>query len=223
MSKDDATWIPDAADLAYIDRIAAPLPPVLARFEAEALASDIPIVDREAARVLAILASDRRRIVEIGAAWGWSALWMALAQPAGGHVVTVEPDEERIEIARGWWRKAGVEDGRIEVVQAKALDAFERAEPALSGPFDMAFIDALKPEYGAYVDALVPRLATGSIVTADNVLWSGRLSGARPDDRADETEALREFNAAMLRDPRFTATILPIGDGLLLASYRGPG
>ncbi|HYM84718.1 MAG TPA: methyltransferase, partial [Candidatus Dormibacteraeota bacterium] len=82
---------------------------------------------------------------------------------------------------------------------------------------------AIKTEYGAYVEALLPRLAPGAIVTADNVLWSGRVSGERPDDRERETEALRAFDAAMLRDPRFTATILPVGDGLLVATYRGPG
>ena len=223
MSKDDLTWIAGATDLDYIEGIAAPLPGFLAEFESDALAHGIPIVDRDAARVLAALAAGRRRIVEVGAAWGWSALWMALAQPAGGTVVTIEPDERRIAIAREWWRKAGLADGRIEVVRAKALEAFGRAEPALAGPFDMAFIDALKPEYGAYVEALAPRLAPGALVTADNVLWSGRVSGARPDARDDETAALRAFNAAMLRDPRFTATILPVGDGLLVATYRGPG
>ena len=223
MSKDDRTWIAGATDLDYIDGIAAPLPGFLADLESDALVHGIPIVDRDAARVLAVLAADRRRIVEVGAAWGWSALWMALAQPAGGTVVTIEPDERRIAIAREWWRKAGLPEGRIEVVRARALEAFERAEAALAGPFDMAFIDALKPQYGAYVEALVPRLAPGAIVTADNVLWSGRTSGARPDDRGGETAALQAFNAAMLRDRRFTATILPVGDGLLLATYRGPG
>jgi caffeoyl-CoA O-methyltransferase len=223
MSKDDAAWIPGTADLDYVDAIGAPLPEVLAALEADALAHGIPIIDRDAARVLAVLAAGRRRIVEVGAAWGWSALWMALAQPEGGRLVTIEPDDERVAIARGWWRRAGIADDRIEVVQARALEAFERDEPALAGPFEMAFIDALKREYGAYVEALVPRLAPGAIVTADNVLWSGRASGARPDDRSKETEALRAFNASMLRDPRFTATILPVGDGLLLATYRGRG
>jgi caffeoyl-CoA O-methyltransferase len=86
----------------------------------------------------------------------------------------------------------------------------------------MAFIDALKPEYEAYVDALVPRLAPGALLVADNVLWSGRVSGARPsspDDR--DTAALRAFDEALLRDGRFVATILPVGDGLLIAGYRG--
>jgi caffeoyl-CoA O-methyltransferase len=56
---------------------------------------------------------------------------------------------------------------------------------------------------------------------ADNVLWSGRVSGARPSKDDDDTEALRAFDRALLRDKRFIATILPVGDGLLVAGYRG--
>jgi caffeoyl-CoA O-methyltransferase len=104
-------------------------------------------------------------------------------------------------------------------VNAKALEAFAAGEPALAGPFDLAFIDALKPEYRAYFDALVPRLAPGALLVADNVLWSGRVTDAAIDDA--NTRALREFDAVVLGDPRFTATILPVGDGLLLAGLRG--
>jgi len=71
------------------------------------------------------------------------------------------------------------------------------------------------------VEALVPRLAPGALLVADNVLWSGRVSGARPSEADDDTEALRAFDRALLRDRRFVATILPVGDGLLVAGYRG--
>jgi caffeoyl-CoA O-methyltransferase len=63
----------------------------------------------------------------------------------------------------------------------------------------------------------------GALIVADNVLWSGRVSGATsavPDD--ESTNALRAFDTAMLRDPRMTATILPVGDGLLVATWHGP-
>ena len=102
---------------------------------------------------------------------------------------------------------------------AQALDAFASNEPALAGPFDLAFIDALKPEYQRYLEALVPRLAPGAIVVADNVLWSGRV--ADPSNGDGNTAALRKFDEAVLADPRFDATILPVGDGLLVAGYRG--
>src|SRR5918994_5299644 len=200
--KDDRDWIPDLTDLDWIESISAPVPPALAAIEAAAQPLDVPIVDRHSGRVLSVLAGDRRRIVEVGTAYGYSTLWMALGQPAGGTIVTIDPDRERTDLARGWWREAGIADERITIVTAKALDAFTTPEAALAGPFDMAFIDALKPEYEAYLDALVDgRLAPGALVAADNVLWSGRVAGSRPVDPGDaNTTALRRFCERVLRD-----------------------
>ena len=209
-------------DLAYIEATSAEPDAALAAIEAAAEPESIPILDRASGRVLAALFAGRRRVVEVGTAIGYSTLWIALAMGPDGRVVTIDPDRSRTDRARAFWRQAGVADGQIEVVNAPALAAFEAAEPRLAGLFDAAFIDALKPEYGAYVEALIPRLVPGALVVADNVLWSGRVSGARqpePDDHS--TAALRTFNAAMLADPRFRAAILPIGDGLLVATFLG--
>jgi predicted O-methyltransferase YrrM len=220
--KRDRGWIPDATDLDWIDASAAPVGDVLLEMEAEARRDGIPIVDRDSGRVLSALAVGRRAIVEVGTAIGYSTLWLASGQPDDGRIVTIDPDPARRERAREWWRRARIDDTRIVQVSNKALDAFAVGDPALAGPFDLAFVDALKPEYEAYVEALVPRLSPGALLLADNVLWSGRVSGSRPVATGDEsTEALRAFNRALLRDPRFVATILPVGDGLLLAGYRG--
>jgi caffeoyl-CoA O-methyltransferase len=216
-------FVPSVVDRAWIESAAAQLHPVLEMIEAAAGPDGIPILDREAGRVLTALAAGRRRIVEVGTAFGYSTLCMALGQPTDGTIATIDPDRSRTDRARGWWRQAGIPDGRIAVVNRPALDAFAAAagEPALAGPFDLAFIDALKHEYAAYVEAIVPRLAPGALVIADNVLWAGRVSGERPSSPGDATDVLRAFDSAVLRDPRFTATILPIGDGLLLAGFRG--
>jgi caffeoyl-CoA O-methyltransferase len=217
--KNDQDWVPGAREMRWIEGLTMPLSPAFVAIEAAAGPSSIPIVDRDSGRVLAALAAGRRRIVEVGTAYGYSTLWMAIGQPADGTIVTIDPDRERTDLARGWWRQAGIADKRITVVNAKALEAFAAGEPALAGPFDLAFIDALKPEYQAYFDALVPRLAPGALVVADNVLWSGRVTDAAITD--DNTTALRAFDAVVLGDPRFTATILPVGDGLLIAGLRG--
>lgn len=225
--KDDRDWIPDETDLAWIEGASAPVHPALAAIEAAAAPLGIPIVDRHTGRVLRALAAGRRRIVEVGTAYGYSTLCLALGQPDDGTIVTIDPDTERTTLARGWWREAGIPDERITVVPAPALDAFAAGEPALAGPFDLAFIDALKPEYGAYLDALLDgRLAPGALILADNVLWSGRVSGSRPGEgggRANDrnTVALRTFAERLLADERFAATILPLGDGLLIAGWRG--
>ncbi len=216
-------YVPTVVDRAWIESASAPLHPVLELIEAAAGPDGIPILDREAGRVLAALAAGRGRIVEVGTAFGYSTLCMALGQPAHGTIATIDPDRSRTDRARDWWRQAGIPDARISVVNRPALDAFAAgaAEPALAGPFDLAFIDALKHEYATYLEAIVPRLAPGALVVADNVLWTGRVSGERPSTPADATDVLRAFDAAVLRDLRFTATILPVGDGLLLAGFRG--
>jgi caffeoyl-CoA O-methyltransferase len=224
MAKNDRTWIPEGVDLDFIESLGRPPGPALAAIEAAAEPLGIPIVDRDAGRVLSVLAAGRRRIVEVGTAYGYSTLWLALGQPDDGTIVTIDPDRERTDLARGWWREAGIPDERITVVNAPALEAFAAPadHPELDGPFDFVFIDALKPEYEAYLEALVGRLSPGALIAADNVLWSGRVSGARPADPGDaNTAALRAFDAAVLADERFTATILPLGDGLLIASWRG--
>jgi caffeoyl-CoA O-methyltransferase len=221
--KDDREWVPDATDLEWIESISAPPPAALLAIETAAEPLGVPIVDRHSGRVLSVLAGDRRRIVEVGTAYGYSTVWMALGQPSGGTIVTIDPDRERTDLARGWWRQAGIADERITVLTAKALEAFGSRDPALEGPFELAFIDALKPEYVAYLDALVDgRLAPGALVVADNVLWSGRVARSGQAEPAESnTAALRRFCERVLADERFSATILPVGDGLLIATWHG--
>jgi caffeoyl-CoA O-methyltransferase len=220
--KDDRGWIPDATDLAWIESLSAPPEGALLAIEEAGEPDGIPIVSRDSGRVLQVLAAGRRRIVEVGTAIGYSTLWLALGQPDGGTIVTIDPDRSRTDRARQFWRHAGIADDRITVINSRALTAFGQGEPALDGPFELAFIDALKPEYAAYLDELIPRLAPNALVVADNVLWSGRASGTRPSDPEDEnTMAIRSFDTALLADPRFFSTILPVGDGLLIAAYRG--
>ena len=215
-------YVPGATELDYIESLGRPIHPVLAAIEAAAAPERVPILDRASGRVLSILAAGRRSIVEVGTAYGYSTLWMALGQAPEGHIVTLDPDRARTDLARGWWRQAGIPEERISVVNRPALEAFADGEPGLAGPFDLAFIDALKPEYADYLAAVRPRLGPGALVVADNVLWGGRTARVRAGGgRPAETAALRAFNAAVLGDPAFGATILPVGDGLLLAVYRG--
>jgi caffeoyl-CoA O-methyltransferase len=218
--KSDRSWMPDETDLDWIEATALEPNAVLVAMEAAAEPERIPILDRASGRVLATLAANRSRIVEVGTAIGYSTLWMALAQPPSGEIVTIDPDRERTDRARGFWREAGIDDERIEVVNAPALEAFAAGAPELAGPFDLAFVDALKDEYPAYAEALRPRLASGALVVADNVLWSGRTSGRKPPRPGDGTDALRAFCLEILRDPRFVGTVLPVGDGLLVATWR---
>jgi caffeoyl-CoA O-methyltransferase len=225
-------YVPSATDLAYIDDLHGRQAAALAELEELGLRDGIPIVDRATGRALAVLAAGRQRILEIGTAYGYSTLWMAMAMAPEGRLVTIDPDRARTDIARGYWRRAGVPDARIVVVNRPALEALrgggegaeDTVDNALDGPFELVFIDALKEEYIGYLEAVLPRCEPGSLITADNVLWGGHVAGApspaagsRP---AAATEALRAFNRYALGHPRLHATILPVGDGLLLASVR---
>ena len=93
--KDDEGWIPDQTDLDWIESIAAPITGAAAAIEAAAEGPGVPIVDRHTGRVLSVLAAGRRRIVEVGTAYGFSTLWLALGQPLDGTIVTIDPDTER--------------------------------------------------------------------------------------------------------------------------------
>ena len=220
MARRDRSWSPGDADLDWIEDTAGAPHPVLLEMEAAAGPEGIPILNRDSGRMLAVLAVGRRRAVAVGTAIGYSTLWTAFGQGEGGSIVTIDPDRDRTDRAQAFWRKAGVAESRITIVNAPALDAFAANEPALAGPFDLAFIDALKPEYPAYLDALRPRLAPGALVVADNVLSSGRTSGSRPARDGDGTAELREICRRLAEDRDFETTILPIGDGLLVAALR---
>jgi caffeoyl-CoA O-methyltransferase len=220
MARTDRSWSPGDTDLDWIEATAGAPHPVLLEMEEAAAPEGIPILNRDSGRMLAVLAVGRKRALEVGTAIGYSTLWTAFGQGDTGTIVTIDPDRDRTDRARAFWRKAGIADSRITVVNAPALEAFDAGEPALAGPFDLAFIDALKPEYPGYLDALRPRLAPGALVVADNVLWSGRTSGSRPARDGDGTAELREISQRLAQDPEFETTILPIGDGLLVAALR---
>jgi predicted O-methyltransferase YrrM len=219
--KGDNSWWPAQADYDWIESTGRPPHPVFLEMEAAASGMRrIPILSRDSGRLLAVLAANRHRILEFGTAIGYSTLWMALGMPADGRITTIDPDSSRTAQAREYWRRAGVPDDRIAVVNAPALEAFGQSNTALAGPFDLVFIDALKEEYQGYLDAVRDRLAPGALVVADNVLWSGRTSGGRPSQPGDGTQELRDFCARVSADQAFETAILPIGDGLLVAALR---
>jgi len=201
--KNDRSWIPAARELDWIEGLSRQPEDALLAIETAAAPESVPIVDRDSGRVLRALAAGRRRIVEVGTAIGYSTLWLALGQPADGTIVTIDPDPSRTDRARGFWRQAGIADERITVITAKALDAFGSSNPALAGPFDLAFIDALKPEYPAYLEALVPRLAPGALVVADNVLSHEEILGA--------------YSRARQADPTLLSVTVPLDRGLELS------
>jgi caffeoyl-CoA O-methyltransferase len=203
-------------DLDYLEGVHPPLGPVLEEMLKTGQSEGVPIVNPAAGRLLRVLvtALAPKRVVEIGTAIGFSTLWMASALPPGGRIDTIDPDRARTDRARRYWLRAGVTD-RVRVINEPALRVLPRLPPGI----DFVFIDALKPEYAAYLDALLPKMTPGGMITVDNVLWSGRIAAGEHDEN---TDALRAFNEKFLHHDQLEATVLPLGDGFGIGVVRRP-
>ena len=198
-------------DRAYLERAHCPPAPLLLELEQLGRADGIPIVSRETGRLLSTLvhAMQANRILEIGTAYGYSTLWMALALPPAGRIWTIDPDRERTEIANGFFKRAG-KDQAIDIINQPALDVL-KTFPQRN--LDIVFIDAVKLEYKDYLELAVPLLKRSGLVVVDNLLWSGRVAEKPEKKDSAETKALREFNHVFLNHPQLDATIVPLGDG----------
>ena len=192
----------------YLNQLLTQSDPLLAEMEAYAAEHKVPIADREVARFLEITAraSGARKVLEIGMAIGYSVVHLARGVGAQGTIVTIEPNDEMIQAATGYLKRAGVLD-RVEIERGKALEVM----PNLEETFDLLFIDAVKQEYSQYLDLGLQRLRTGGVVIVDNLLWGGRVAAG---DTESSTVALREFNRYFINHPQLLAEVLPVGDGL---------
>lgn len=159
-----------------------------------------------------------RRIIEVGVFTGYSSLWMADAMPDDGRLVACDVNEEYTNVARRYWREAGLEH-KIELRLAPAvetLDALLREDG--ESRYDLVFLDAIKTEYRDYYERSLRLVRPGGLILIDNVLWSGKVADKRVDD--DATCALRELNAFLHRDDRIDINMLPVADGLTLCRKR---
>ncbi|HWS47291.1 MAG TPA: class I SAM-dependent methyltransferase [Acidimicrobiia bacterium] len=156
-----------------------------------------------------------RRAVEVGTFTGYSALCIARGLPADGRLLCCDISDEWTAIGRSYWDKAGVSD-RIELRLAPAVDTLAALAPDVV--FDLAFIDADKPNYPNYYEALLPRMRTNGVILVDNVLWDGNVVKAEADD--DNTRAIRAFNDMVAADERVDTVMLPVADGLTVCRKK---
>jgi caffeoyl-CoA O-methyltransferase len=156
-----------------------------------------------------------RHAVEVGTFTGYSSIAIARGLADGGKLHCFDVSDEWTSIARRFWDRAGVAD-RIVLHLGPAAENLEVLPD--EAHLDLVFIDADKPGYITYYEALVPRLRPGGILLADNVLWSGKVVDA--SDTSEGTNAIRSFNDHVTEDPRVESVILPVGDGLTLAVRR---
>jgi caffeoyl-CoA O-methyltransferase len=150
--------------------------------------------------------------IELGTFTGYSSICIARGLPAAGKLLCLDLNQEWTGIARRYWARAGVEN-KIELRIGPALDSLRKLERGQK--FDFAFIDAHKPEYDAYYEALLPRMRRNGLMLFDNMLWGGRLKGQR--HIADENgRAIDTLNRKLARDKRVESVLLPLADGLNL-------
>jgi caffeoyl-CoA O-methyltransferase len=156
--------------------------------------------------------SRAQNVLEIGTFTGYSSISMALALPYGGRITSLDVNEETTAVARRYAEEAGVED-RIDYRVGPALDALAELE----GPWDLVFIDADKPNYVSYYEAVLPNLVGDGFIVADNVLWSGRVV---EDDGEESAQAIRVFNDHVAGDERVECLMLTVRDGMTLIRRR---
>ena len=161
-----------------------------------------------------------RRALEIGTFTGYSALSMAAGLEEGAELHTVEVDDEQEEFIRSYFARSP-HGRKITLHIGSALDIV----PKLGGEFDLAFIDGDKREYPDYYRMLMgddggrPLVHSGSVLIADNILWSGKV--VQPVAHNDRhTKAIQEFNDLVAADDRVENVILPIRDGLNLIRVK---
>ena len=166
-------------------------------------------VPAEVGRLLGILvrATGARRILELGTLGGYSAIHLARALPKDGRLITLEFDPHHAEVARENLQAAGLA-ARVEVRIGRALDLLPSL--ATEAPFDLAFIDADKESYPAYLDWCLRLVRPGGLIVVDNVIDRGRVLDPQSDSRGGAVDAM---NRAAAADPRFEALILPVRDG----------
>jgi predicted O-methyltransferase YrrM len=174
--------------------------------------------DQAAFFSLMVKAMGARHALEIGTFTGMSALAVATALPADGLLVCCDISEEWTSIGRRYWDEAGV-GARIDLRIGHAAETLDRllAEKG-AGFFDFAFIDADKSGYDAYFEACLRLVRAGGVIALDNMLWGGAV--ADPAKRDKETRILRALNRKIQDDARVDASLLTIGDGVVLVRKR---
>lgn len=185
---------------------ASDVPPAIAQILRNIRAADTGqlAVSEEDGRLLRLLVASSRatRVLEIGGASGYSAIWMGLGlRETGGRLITIEYDPVRAREAADNVRRAGL-DGIVQVV---AGDAFKEI-PKLPGTFDLVFLDAWKPDYKKFFDLVFPRVSPGGLFLAHNVV--------------NKKNEMRDFLGAIAAHPQAITTTVSAGHEGISITYR---
>ena len=204
---------------AHLDALVPPRAAELTAMETEAARNDFPIIGPACGQLCYLLARTlgARSVFELGSGFGYSTAWFARAvrENGGGVVHHVVWDADLSGRARRHLDALGYTD----LVQYHVGEAVGILRDT-AGPVDLIFNDIDKTGYPASLGPIMEKLRPGGLLIVDNLLWSGRIFD--PDDRTPDTEGVRSLTEMVFRDPRWTASLAPIRDGMLVARFAGP-
>jgi caffeoyl-CoA O-methyltransferase len=212
-----ADLIPTDALLDYLATVGARPDAVLERVRRET--STMPRAGMQVApeqgALLELLARliGAQRILELGTFTGYSAICLARGLAPGGRLICLEMDEEYADMARRNLDDAGVGD-RVEIRVGPAAESLREIpeEPA----FDLAFIDADKPGYPEYYEAVLARIRPGGLILLDNMLQHGGVL----DPQTETPRTIHDLNRRIHDDPRVDMALVLVADGLTFARKR---
>lgn len=204
----------------YIRSLEVPESAVIEAIEQEALRDRVPIIRKEMQSFLKVLLMIKRpmRILEVGAAVGFSSILMSEYMPEGGHITTIENYDKRIPIARANFKWAGKEE-QIDLIEGDALEVMH----GLEGPYDLIFVDAAKGQYIHYLPEVMRLLGTDGVLVSDNVLQEGDIIESRfAVERRNRTihSRMREYLYELKHHDQLQTSIIPLGDGVALSVKR---
>ena len=158
-----------------------------------------------------------KRALELGTFTGYSAICIAQGLDDGAKLTTVELNDEHESRIRKFIEKSGHQD-KIELIIGDALQVMENLEPG----FDLVFVDGDKRQYPECLELAKKIMNPGALFIADNVLWDGKVLKEDIPAIDKMTIKIKEFNKIITEDPEMENYILPLRDGLMIATYLGP-
>ena len=189
----------------------------LLKIKNNALENHIPIIMDDTLEVISEILKKIKpnKILEIGAAVGYSAMCFSEYLQDGGRIDTIERDEERIAEAKENFVKVGVQD-KIHLYEGDAVEIL----PTLDDKYDVVFIDAAKGKYPFFLEQALRMLNDKGVIIADNVLYKGYvMSDYNKHKQRTAVRNLREYIARVNEDANLKTEILEVGDGLAI-SYK---
>jgi predicted O-methyltransferase YrrM len=205
--------VPSKASWAYAERYLAEDAPLLAARQRAAEVGCVPVGSGVGAALRLLAAAiGARSVIELGTGTGVSGTWLLRGMRPDGVLTSVDVEPEHQRLARLTFEEAGFEPTRVRLICGPALEVLPRFT---DGAYDLVFADAVKAEYGDYLDAALRLIRPGGVVCFDNALWHDSVADPTVTDA--ETMAIRGLGERIAGDDRLVAALLPAGDGLLAA------